>query len=214
MWKICLVAQSVLSSKWIAPSLAYLECLYSFCWTFKIPPMVTIIMFRVYPQKGQIKKDIYIIDLHRVSQAKAMKKLKKAENSAEKSKVAPASNGSPSSMVGEPDERDKTRSFKSHDLDGLPWEALPFVDGGYKGAHSYTVNIEGAGTWMKSMRSRAQSTCHVRSPTLSGGLSSNLYIKMYSWTHVWTHMWKCFCLYTYVIYIYIFYIHICIYLKM
>ena len=103
------------------------------------------------PLKCQIKKDIITIDLHHVSQAKAMKKLKKAEANAEKAKVAPASSGTPSSMVGEPIEKDKTRRFKSHDLDGLPWDALPFVDGGYKGAHSYTVSVEGAVPWMKSM---------------------------------------------------------------
>ena len=97
-------------------------------------------------------KNIYDQWFHHTSQAKAMKKLKKAEASAEKAKaVAPASSGTPSSMVGEPQEKDKTRRFKSHDLDELPWEALPLVDGQYKGAHSYTVVVEGAAPWLKSM---------------------------------------------------------------
>ena len=41
-------------------------------------------------------------------------------------------------------DRERARTFKTHDLAHLPYEALPFVDQEYKGKHSYTVTIGGA----------------------------------------------------------------------
>lgn len=38
----------------------------------------------------------------------------------------------------------RAQVFNDHDLSALPTAALPFVDGVYKGKHSYTVNIDQA----------------------------------------------------------------------
>lgn len=38
--------------------------------------------------------------------------------------------------------------FKQYDLEGLPFEALPFIGVTYKGMHSYTVPVQGAVAYM------------------------------------------------------------------
>jgi len=60
--------------------------------------------------------------------AKVMSKIKKEAKDAKKSDTA----------VGD---RERARTFKTHDLAHLPYDALPFVDQEYKGKHSYTVTI-------------------------------------------------------------------------
>lgn len=43
------------------------------------------------------------------------------------------------STDGNDGDRARDKSFNGHDLSDLPHDALPFVDGSYKGKHSYTV---------------------------------------------------------------------------
>ena len=86
------------------------------------------------------------------SQAKAMSKVKKNDNA----KKATETTSVESSQVAEPDEKVRVRTFKSHDLSELPEEALPFHDGFYKGAHSYTVTVEGAAPWIKPVKKAVQ----------------------------------------------------------
>ena len=74
-----------------------------------------------------------------------MSKMKKSDANSKKS-VETASVGS--SQGAEPDVKERVRKFKSHDLSMLPEDALPFKDGVYKGAHSYTVTVEGAVPWI------------------------------------------------------------------
>lgn len=46
-----------------------------------------------------------------------------------------------SSTDGNDGDRARDKSFHGYDLSDLPHEALPFVDGLYKGKHSYTVHM-------------------------------------------------------------------------
>lgn len=43
----------------------------------------------------------------------------------------------------------KASTFKGYDLSMLPLDALPIYNHEYRGAHSYTVNLDGAVSWIQ-----------------------------------------------------------------
>lgn len=67
-----------------------------------------------------------------------MSKLKKMEKEAKKEEETASNAGA---TDGSHDQ--KTISFKTYDLTGVPEQALPMSNQAYKGNHSYTVWIQG-----------------------------------------------------------------------
>lgn len=74
--------------------------------------------------------------------AKVMSKMKKEIKFKSRDGVGVVETSSSSTLDDLVDAR-RALTFKNYDLDGLPHEALPFVEGEYKGNHSYTVPVQG-----------------------------------------------------------------------